>query len=153
MFKCPHFHHLEKCFCSLKVSNSFVKNYSGCCAHYKYFDEMACMLFPTSFSPQCPTQSCYSGNSEAEQQLQRHHLLGAPTQRDAERRYPGVPGKHASATSDTWAVSLCFIQRRQALYTCTNNTELPENNINTEQALYAAHMAHKDLHFHTQIIS
>ncbi len=85
-------------------------------------------LSPASHSSQCPTQSCYSGNSEAKQQLQHQRRLGASTQRNAERHHPGVQGKHTSAKSShmfgLWAVSLCFIWRQQALNNCTNSTKL-----------------------------
>lgn len=54
---------------------------------------------PSSHSPQRPASICYSGNSEAWQQLQRQRLLGASTQRDAQRHHPGVQGKYTSARS------------------------------------------------------
>lgn len=52
------------------------------------------MLSFVSHSPQCPTQSCYSGNTEAKQQLQHQRFMGASTQPDAEWHHPGVQGKH-----------------------------------------------------------
>lgn len=85
---------------------------------YNYVDEITWMLFPTSHSPQRPTQSSYSGNGEAKQQLQHQRLLGASTQWDAERHHPGVQGKHTSAESchmcDMQAMSLCLSWRQQA---------------------------------------
>lgn len=67
---------------------------------------MTRMLSPTIHSPQCPTQRCYSDNSETKQRLQHQRLLGAPTQPDAEWHHPGVQGKHTPAQSSP---TLCSI--------------------------------------------
>lgn len=48
---------------------------------------------PVCPSPQCPTKSSYSGNSEAKQRLQHQCLLGASAQRHAERHHPGIQGE------------------------------------------------------------
>lgn len=81
------------------------------CALYHYVD----VVTPTSHSPQCPTQSCYSGSNEARQQHQHQHLLGASTQRDAERHHPGVQGKHLNSAD--W-------RRRKALLLGGNKIKL-----------------------------